>query len=1284
MTKVFISYVRENREAVQRLADQLTAGGLDVWFDLKDLSPGVRWKDEIRRGIRAGGFFLACFSPEYHARDSTHMNEEITIAIEELRRRHTDRPWLIPVLLGPCDIPDRSIGGGETLQDLQAVRLYEDWAGGVLSLLKEMRANQASPEDFIVPTQSFTYLKPENGASFATFCLKVFRVHLDLPQLAAVAFSDHSQSGVDLVYLTPGGNIGIECKFKSTGTSMTVPAMNQAIELAKTFHPPLNEFYIVTTADSDPALQLHAARIGQAHKDEGLFDVYIYAWQDIEEILKENPNLAADLYSTPHVSASTVHAAPDMVTNYQVVGGDFHAEIDEAARHITEGKPDVALALLDKLKRNRWDILKPRERFRVLANLGNGYLRKGDERGAALAFLEAATYQPQDDDQALSIAAHGHLLSGNTEKAYVLASESCSRNPMNERAQIVRLQSTPEDLPYGELINSVPDVLRSNPNIALSLAERAMKANNPGEAERVLRQVKDASPTLHFSLGAALLQQGLPAGLQEGMLLLPSNPDLVREARSHFTETISSQDSPAGLIAAAYFNRGLASSLLKDENQALADFRSAYEREPSDENFGVAFIMEALRRGEVTSALNAARELFKNNPIPRNRLLLTMALSESGGDEERKQILPLLQEGLSDLDHESPEVRIEYLRRTAYSIYLSGALTDETAKTLEDCAAESVERGIIRSWALLWMDQQDEAKIEAKETATLLNDTNNLALRREMAMLLSRLQLAEQAFPIWLSICTPLVFNEDTVHLLQAAERLSKDDEILDYCQRLRANHIYAPEAAEMEMEILVRYNELRIAQAVLREYLDASPGNLPLRLALLSVAVVQGWSEIVDTYMTSYPTAQEIKTVVDGARLVQILNFKGMTQTASEIAYELVRQYPDDPNSHRALIISILGFGGSKKDLNLEAPSEVIVGSAVAIRRPGEDGLQWIVIEDSDKPEVSRDEFPPDHALAQALIGKKVGESVTLPVSFVRAQTAVVVEIKHKILFRMHQSMEQMNQRFPGKSFFDNVKIGDESLPEEHQFDELLDLHRQLAQGPMEAERLYNERRIPVAALASIANNGDIPRVLEYLAFSQRHAVHCVDGRAEEFKRANFVIGSARAVVLDLTALSTIKILARDFDLSKMTVRCIVSEGTLERLRQRGKSLVEDPRVSLFMNYDGEHDRLIVQEIDPAAERERAAQATEYADKIESLCEVVGGRSLARIEPMTRDTLVRVFGSATAESIAIAMDRNSPLWSDDYATGIYIRSELSLQRVWTQTVCFWLRDAGVMEQRRM
>jgi hypothetical protein len=78
---VFVSYVRDDSAAVDRIAAELRAWGVAVWLDRTELEVGDRWKDAIRNAIREGEFFIACFSSAYSRKASTYMNEELDIAI---------------------------------------------------------------------------------------------------------------------------------------------------------------------------------------------------------------------------------------------------------------------------------------------------------------------------------------------------------------------------------------------------------------------------------------------------------------------------------------------------------------------------------------------------------------------------------------------------------------------------------------------------------------------------------------------------------------------------------------------------------------------------------------------------------------------------------------------------------------------------------------------------------------------------------------------------------------------------------------------------------------------------------------------------------------------------------------------------------------------------------------------------------------------------------------------------------------------------------------------------
>jgi hypothetical protein len=62
--------------------------------------------------------FVVCYSRASLRRRRSYQNEEIVLAIEQLRQRRPDDPWLIPVRLEECEIPDLDLGGGRTLTSI--------------------------------------------------------------------------------------------------------------------------------------------------------------------------------------------------------------------------------------------------------------------------------------------------------------------------------------------------------------------------------------------------------------------------------------------------------------------------------------------------------------------------------------------------------------------------------------------------------------------------------------------------------------------------------------------------------------------------------------------------------------------------------------------------------------------------------------------------------------------------------------------------------------------------------------------------------------------------------------------------------------------------------------------------------------------------------------------------------------------------------------------------------------------------------------------------------------
>lgn len=133
----FISYVREDSQAVDQLQRALETVGIRVWRDTADLWPGEDWRAKIRHAITNDALvFIACFSHQSLAREQSYQNEELALAIDQLRLRRPDIPWLIPVRFDECDIPNYDIGMGRTLSTLQRADLFGDnFDSGALRLV---------------------------------------------------------------------------------------------------------------------------------------------------------------------------------------------------------------------------------------------------------------------------------------------------------------------------------------------------------------------------------------------------------------------------------------------------------------------------------------------------------------------------------------------------------------------------------------------------------------------------------------------------------------------------------------------------------------------------------------------------------------------------------------------------------------------------------------------------------------------------------------------------------------------------------------------------------------------------------------------------------------------------------------------------------------------------------------------------------------------------------------------------------------------------------------------
>ena len=133
MTDVFISYSRTDRDLVAKLARDLKARGISVFFD-QLITPGDSWADSLSQAIERARYLLVVMSPEYFS--SLWTQEELKIG---LLREAEGKARVIPLMAHRVELPE-----------LLAAKTYADFTGsyeeGLQSLVPVLARNAQKQE----------------------------------------------------------------------------------------------------------------------------------------------------------------------------------------------------------------------------------------------------------------------------------------------------------------------------------------------------------------------------------------------------------------------------------------------------------------------------------------------------------------------------------------------------------------------------------------------------------------------------------------------------------------------------------------------------------------------------------------------------------------------------------------------------------------------------------------------------------------------------------------------------------------------------------------------------------------------------------------------------------------------------------------------------------------------------------------------------------------------------------------------------------------------------------
>jgi len=397
---------------------------------------------------------------------------------------------------------------------------------------------------------------PTNWQDFERLCWELWKSIWQDASTTRNGRSGQGQNGVDICGRPGGGSrsAGVQCKGKDNYADkcLTVKELREEVQKALTFKPKLSEFIVATSGPKDATVEEEARLITARHREQNLFSVSVFGWQDIVDRFEEHPDIRSrnypEVYGTvgemaekvQEISVQTKNAAADISeikrslctplggpsnifpqpqTVYQdAIGPEHQAELDHARDLLRNGNAIQAREYLEKLKERIWSRCEASVKYRLLTNLGFAYIRTKDEAKGARHFVEAFQYSSKDD-KATTNCALGHVLLGNTTKAEEIAKQALEINPASVDAYYVLLHVW-ASRPLDEVISLVPTPVRENPEIAYTIGLLAEKQGQRDVALVWLNKAVELAPDrpeIRAVLGASLIQSvlGDPAFLPD-------------------------------------------------------------------------------------------------------------------------------------------------------------------------------------------------------------------------------------------------------------------------------------------------------------------------------------------------------------------------------------------------------------------------------------------------------------------------------------------------------------------------------------------------------------------------------------------------------------------------------------------------------------------------------------------------------------------------------------------------------------------------------------------------
>jgi len=1103
------------------------------------------------------------------------------------------------------------------------------------------------------------------------------REYHELPGLERYGRRGQRQYGIDLIDLqSPPPLLAIQCK--AEGLDEVYPVSDLEKEVAKALTAPfeLKLFQILTTSKISTKLQKAISKINEAHRKSGKFLVEFKGWEQIERLLDDFSEVAQDKLTiitnaqVAKLNEGVLEIAAQL-SNIQniIANNNFDAEISAAKDEILRREFAIAKSRLSQLQNSKWDKLTEEQRFLVVANLGHIEASQNLAKQGADLLFQSLPYA-KGTLKNREVEAQAYALRQNYEKTFELAQALKSDHPESWKATMLSIHSAPPTEKFEDLLARATEQDLTHQEVLVTLALRALNSGRYQIAREYAEKAMAVSDT-PWPITKMTLAQSISHGVIFGNGSRPveglteADKSLLGEADDLFKEAVDGAKARnEGYIAApALVERAGLAERHGNEIAARGFVEEAFHLAPDEPSTRSAYALLLQRLGDKDRAVAMVEKLVADGAGGswyKKQLVSLLLDRKHAGDEQRAATL--LCELCLTTDLLAPHFRYITFAEALGLLDKTGRISEGQA--LINAATPTMVGPVARlalTARLLWLMKDNASARSYLEQAKSKLDDNSIDTELEIiAVTFGAIGDYREALALWRRLSgvhNPLA----TYQSLGCARQLGEHGIVLDICQEMRDAGVEDEESVQIEADLLAQ-DDFEGAIAVLKSFLEKNPDNAVIRLRISHMAIQRNRTDLLQRPSDALPDIETIPPYFARA-VTYFLKCTQRTDEALRYGYEVLHRYFNDVDAHRAYMLLFVPLGPPIEFTN---PEVVVPGSAVEYLECGQDHPRWHVIEDVLTPELKLNEYPGNHPLSQALLDKRIGDTIALSPGRISERPATITQIVSKYVYRYQCCMNALQTDFP-----DALELQAMHLPKlpDGQLDAtefLTALERQFA-AKRQAIQAYSLQPLPLHFVAEVLGESSFEAIL-HLANDPKSIVRCAPDGYQQRLEAAISLAAATEVVLDLSAIATL-FLCDAIDLVfKLNLPVIISQGCADEIdRITGKTNDGSPRAGLRFGWY--EDRVVGVEVSEEQQAERDANFAEKLDKIRSIAVVEPCRELSRMPEDLKRPLIAIFGRYGAQAVLLAKKPGRVLWSDDFVQSSVVIKDHGGKPIWTELV---------------